>query len=394
MYIFFRHNALLVPLTLINELYLHSYDGQGFLFRQPHNPEGLWYWWTSLLYFIRYGWAHQNLRHVSEKLMPMWSKAAEALSLPGNLGIRSIFPPDLQNPMGAFAGNFFESNSIRHPFPNEQVQSRTRARYGANLGVLSAMQALRVMEESEREVATNVIVQGGISRVFSRMLRPPSHARNTRIDLKLSTTVWGLFKNQSDDGTKLEWLVSHSKGTDNRPDPELTTSSFDEVIVASPWVLTGLNTQPEYNLPETSWEKMSVTVFTTPGRLAPGSFGLGYGDHRGMPQRVLSTLSDSERGSLEGYSGVNGVGRTGWWTIEHVGTIARVLPEQDGIPCDTSPCVASVRTENVFKILSPSEISNATILRMLTHPQITWVHRQFVSNLPHPLPPPPALAIS
>ena len=56
------------------------------------------------------------------------------------------FFPDLQNPMGAFARNFFQSNSTRHPFPNEQVQSCTRARCGVNLGVLCAIQALRVME--------------------------------------------------------------------------------------------------------------------------------------------------------------------------------------------------------------------------------------------------------
>ena len=95
-YIFFPHNSLptlSAPLTLINELYLHKYDSQGFLFRQPHNLEGLWYWWTSLLYFLRCGWAHQSLRNVFEKLIPMWSKAAQTLSLPGNLSTCSIFPP-------------------------------------------------------------------------------------------------------------------------------------------------------------------------------------------------------------------------------------------------------------------------------------------------------------
>lgn len=312
--------------------------------------------------------------------MPMWSKATEALSLP-NIGIRSIFPPFLQTSMGTLASSFFQTNNIRDPFPNEQVQSRARVRYGANLGVLSAMQALRVMEESEREAATNVVIQGGISRVFSQMLHPPLHARNAKIDLKLSTTAWGLLKNQSDDGKKLEWLVAHSDSAGNRLDPELTTSSFDEVIIASPWALTGLKTQPEYHPPATSWEKLSVTVFTTPGRLAPGPFGLGHDDHRGMPQRVMSTLSQSELGNLAGYSGVNGVGRTGWWTVEHVGTITRAVPEQEGIPCiGHSSCEASVRTENVYKILSPAKISDEKILSMLTNPQITWVHRQFVSS--------------
>ena len=225
------------------------------------------------------------------------------------------------------------------------------------------------------------------------MLNSPHNARNARIDLKLSTTVWGLYKNQSEDGKDLEWLVAHSKSSDNRLDPELTTSSFDEVIITSPWVFTGLRSQPVYHVPDTSWEKMSVTVFTTPGRLAPGSFGLGHDDHQGMPQRVLSTLGDSERENLKGYSGMKGVGMAGWWSVEHVGTVARAVVEQSGIPCvGNSPCKASVRTENVYKILSPSEISDATIMSMLTHPEITWVHRKFVSPStpcpPQSLPPP------
>ena len=96
--------------------------------------------------------------------MPMWSKATETLSLPGMFSIRSIFPSDLRTSISSAAGSFFEANNIRHPFPNEQVQSRTRARYGANIGVPSAMQALRVMEESEREVATNAIILGSFPR--------------------------------------------------------------------------------------------------------------------------------------------------------------------------------------------------------------------------------------
>jgi len=175
----------------------------------------------------------------------------------------------------------------------------------------------------------------------------------------------------------LGFLVAYSDTSDDSRDPKLNIGVFDEVVVASPWVLAEMNTEPAYRIPYSSWEKMHVTVFTTPGRLAPGSFGLGDGDHPGMPQRILSTLGDSER-NLEGYSGGSGVGKAGWWTIEHSGTVTRPIKENDAAICDDPAlCKYSVRTENVYKILSPSELSNDTIMHMLSNQEITWIYRHF-----------------
>ncbi|KAF8426771.1 hypothetical protein EV426DRAFT_641143 [Tirmania nivea] len=371
---------------------LGIYNGRNFLFRQPHNPSGLWYWWTSLIYFLRYGWAHKDLECITKKLAPMWDNFAQALSFPSSWSQNSdslLESPELRSAITSAANSFLESKNIKHPFTTEQVQSRTRARYGANLGVLSGMQALRVMDEARNEKVANVNIQGGMAQLFTRMLLRRITTRNTKINLKLGTMVAGIRKNRTDEGETPGWTVAHFpvSGGDNT-EPELTMEEFDDVVVAAPWQFTGMNIQPEYKLPTVSWEKVHVTVFTSPNMLAPGAFGLGKDDHRGMPQRVLSTLADSERDSLNGKSGEEGVGESGWWSIERVGTVPRLssVPlgsESCGDPVSPScmDSLQSIRTENVFRILSPSAIANETILKYLGtsehNDSLTWIHRQF-----------------
>lgn len=366
---------------------LGIYNGHNFLFRQPYNPSKLWYWWTSLTYFFRYGWAYRNLEATMNKLTPMWDNYAQALSFPSSWSQNSgasLIPPDLRGAITSAADSFLGSKNIKHPFTTEQVQSRIRARYGANLGVLSGMQVLRVMDEARNEKTTNVNIQGGMAQLFTRMLHPSTPTRNTKINIKLGTTVVGIRKNQTEEGETPGWTVAHFpvSGGD-RTEPGLSMEGFDEVVVAAPWQFTGMNIQPDYKVPTVSWEKVHVTVFTSPNKLAPQAFGLGNGDHRGMPQRVFSTLDDSERNRLNRNSGEEGVGNSGWWSIEQVGTVPRLIGTGS---CDdpASPsCMdpQSIRTENVFRILSPSAIANETILKFLGSSEdsdsLTWIYRQF-----------------
>jgi len=332
------------------------------------------------------------MESTTKKLAPMWDNYAQALSFPSSWSQNSgtlLIPPDLRNAITSAANSFLGSKNIKHPFTTEQVQSRTRARYGANLGVLSGMQALRVMDEARNERATNVNIQGGMAQLFTRMLHPRTSAQNTKIITRLGTMVVGIRKNQTEEGETPGWTVAHFpvSGGDST-EPELSMEGFDEVVVAAPWQFTDMNIQPEYKFPTASWEKVHVTVFTSPNKLAPGAFGLGEGDHRGMPQRVLSTLDDSERNHLGGSSGEEGVGKSGWWSIEQVGTVARLISIPGGSEsCDdlASPACMdsqSIRTENVFRILSPSAIANETILKVLGSSEdsncLTWIHRQFV----------------
>ena len=307
----------------------------------------------------------------------MWDSYAQALSFPSSWSQdsgASVIPPDLRSAITSAANSFLGSKNIKHPFTTEQVQSRTRARYGANLGVLSGMQAVRVMDEARNEREANVNIQGGMAQLFARMLHQRTPARNARIDIKLGTMVVGIRKNQTEEGEMPGWTVAHFpvSGGDST-NPELSMEGFDDVVVAAPWQFTDMNIQPEYNIPTVSWEKVHVTVFTSPDKLAPEAFGLGRGDHRGMPQRVLSTLDDSERNHLDGSSGGEGVGKSGWWSIEQVGTVARLISVPGGTESQ------SILTENVFRILSPSAIANETILKFLGDSNsLTWIYRQSV----------------
>lgn len=348
-----------------------------------------------MTYFFRYGWAHQNLESTTKKLVPLWENYAQTLSFPSSWSQNpgALFtPPDLRSAITTPANSFLGSKNIKHPFTTEQVQSRVRARYGANLGVLSGMQVLRVMNEARNERVTNVNIQGGMAQLLTRMLHPTRPARNVKINLRLATMVVGIRKNQTEEGETLGWTVAHTPVSESDgAEPELGLEEFDEVVIAAPWQFTGMNIQPEYRFPAVSWEKVQVTVFTSPNKLAPEAFGLARGDHRGMPQRVLSTLNDSEGTRLDRSSGEEGVGKSGWWSIEQVGTVARLIsasPLTSMKSCaPASPsCMdsESVRMENVFRILSPSAIANETILRFLGNSEdssgLTWIHRQLVHS--------------
>ena len=330
-----------------------------------------------------------------KRLAPMWKNYAQMLSFPSSWSQNpdTLYPPsDLHSAITTLANSFLGSKNIKHPFTTEQVQSRVRARYGANLGVLSGMQALRVMDEARNERATNVNIQGGMAQLLTRMLHPTRPARNVKINLRLGTMVVGIRKNETDKGETLGWTIAHTSTSEgDGAEPELGLEEFDEVVIAAPWQFTSMNIQPEYRFPELSWEKMHVTVFTSPNKLAPEAFGLRRGDHRGMPQRVLSTLNDSERNRLGGNSGEEGVGKSGWWSIEQVGTVARLIStsaEMSMESCSPTgpPCMdpQSIRMENVFRIVSPSAIANETILKFLGNSEdsssLTWIHRQFVRS--------------
>ena len=366
-----------------------SYNGQTFQYRQPHDPHTLWYWWTNLTYFLRYGWAHANLEKLTDSVLPSYRD---------RLLHSTGFSDSLVEALSTFASPFLESRFITRPFTTEQVQARARAKYGANLGVMSGLDALQIMEDAERERERNVLFTGGMATIFNRMLT----SRPQHITTKLNTSVWGLRKNET------TWTVAYSLTPSYGKEPEMVLSEFDEVVVATPWHTLDLIIQPIVEVPEVSWEEMYVTIFVSPRKLDPEAFGLGKGEWKGMPGRVLTTLRGEEQEGLEGLSGEEGVGGVGWWSLEGVGTVARALPLKPATEKDQREAVVgkdgdadtvdaahdeldpdetyvypdSVRREYVYKLLSPREIDNSTLLHLLgtsDDEDITWLYRHYVS---------------
>ena len=428
------------------------WDGDGFRFRQPNSPEGVWYWWTSLLYFLRYGWAHTNLNNLISKVVPQWDGYISSITTASATTTDGDGRRLLTQAMVTNAGAFLEDQSVSNPFGIEQVQARTRAMWGVNLDVLSGMQAIRVMQgvDEENSGGKNVVLDGGFERLFTQMVRmlkrrntgtygarwqmgPSNAPGHVEVDLKLLTTVWGLRKNRTSEGKTVGWTVAYSPNPDlgsgsdststsdsdhihQRPaDTDLTLAEFDEVVLAAPFEFTGININNPPHAPQIrkrSWEQMHVTVFTSPQRLAPDAFGLDQGDHDGMPLRVLTTLRESEQIELGGTSGMKGLGGVEWWSLETMGTVPKIIWPRSRVnadehgPNDEETIIASeessapdvgadeVRTEYTYKILSPNEISNDTILNLLVGGRdlnqdevITWIHRHAWSRaFPTPLP--------
>ncbi|KAI5796362.1 hypothetical protein DFH27DRAFT_563652 [Peziza echinospora] len=374
---------------------LGIFDGSKFLFRQPHNPTSWWYWWTSVAYFTRYGWAHRNLQTVGKQLLPQFLGFKNALQSPGSWlrqspSARYTFPTMLRESMAANAWGFFEGKNVKRPFTTEQIQARTRARYGTNLGLLSGLQAMSAMSDAENEYQTNVAVTGGLGTVFEGMLKLTPAGQNTNLSLLLDSKVLGLRKNEVNNGEPRGWTVAFSTPEPGRSEPMLGMLEFDEVVVAGPWraIVDGMNFQPAERAPDdsTSWEQVHVTVFTSKLRLEPRAFGLGKDDFAGMPNRVLSTLDEGEQGRLGRSSGKAGVGRAGWWTVENVGTVVRNVERDTTRQKEFSgeePRVEDVYTEYVYKIVSPAKMEDGNIARLLewdrNYEKVSWIYRHFVS---------------
>ncbi|KAF8468202.1 hypothetical protein BDZ91DRAFT_762222 [Kalaharituber pfeilii] len=376
------------------------YDGHRFVYRQPYRPGVIWRWWNSLSYFVHYGRSHKNFDSMNRWLLPLWRTFTGALRLPGSWSASfapssdtnstsaspnppaypSEYPPPLFRAVTTPANTYLGNHKVKAPFSTEQIQARLRARYGANLGVVSGMHAAKVMGESER--ASNAIVRGnsGIAGVFEKIVAAANRQRaKVKVDVKLATPVWGISKNitydPNENPTVVGWTVAY--GTDDG-EPELDVHEtqfamgpFDDVIVAAPWPSTKMLMDPEYSMPHMSYEHMYVIVFMTLGRLVSGVFGLKKGDTKGVPSRIWSTLAGGEQGTLGGASGESGVGGVGWWSVEHVGNVVKIVWGGEVGKEEVE------QVERVYKILSPREMSDEAIKGMLGGAEITWVHRHY-----------------
>ncbi|KAF8462004.1 hypothetical protein BDZ91DRAFT_828907 [Kalaharituber pfeilii] len=349
---------------------LGIYDGESLLFRKPYNPSILGWLWTSISPFFRYGWSGWIMGTVTSKLTPLWKHYTNAVALPG---AATLFPKSLIPALTTQATVFLENAGVRSPFSTEQVQARVRARYAANLGVVSGMHAVRALRECDTAREEHIYIRDedgrGIAGVLSKMLQAAGNESGVDVEVKLSSPVLGVRRNttgdeKGDSNVGARWMVSYSAPGLH----EHVTGAFEHVVIASAWAQARMQVPLSVSEPpQTSFEAVHVTVFTTPGQLAPEEFGLSKGDLNGMSQMLLSTLHEgAEQEKLAGRTGTVGVGGVGWWSVEHVGTVLRAVGIGRGGEYH--------RVERVYKILSPKEIPDRVIARMVGG-EVGWVYR-------------------
>lgn len=211
-------------------------------------------------------------------------------------------------------------------------------------------------------MATNGAMQiaGGNWQIFANMLK---HSGAT---LHLNTTVASISKNATDSTYN---LITESG----------QTSTFDEVILASPLQYSNLTITPapQHTPDEIPYAKLYTTLFASPHRLSPQAFNLPATDP--VPQYVLTSLPPDEPAA-------DTVGTPGFYSISISGY-------------GVNPLTITPRPEYIFKIFSASRV-NATFLSHVlgepvsereaehgdVHGAVSWVHRKLWYSYPREYP--------
>lgn len=211
-------------------------------------------------------------------------------------------------------------------------------------------------------MATNGAMQidGGNWRIFASMLKS-----SPAITTHLNTHVSKISK--QDDGTY------HLSIND-------TTSTFDEVILATPLQFTNLTIDPtpEHTPDAIPYVKLHVTLFASPFKLDPAAFKLAPGEV--VPQYVLTTLPPSEN-PRDGHPG-----SPDFYSV----SMHYTLLNQHASP---------PRQEFIYKIFSVKPVTAETLTSLLGHSvseadaegenangAVSWVHRKIWYSYPREYP--------
>lgn len=208
-------------------------------------------------------------------------------------------------------------------------------------------------------------IEGGHWTLFEEMVRA------SRADLKLSTTTFG--------ARKMDWggwvLASQPAGKGDDPQ-DGDYQEFDSVILATPYQFSNLEIKGgelAYVPDDIEYSPAHVTLFRSSKKLSRNYFR--HNDD--VPETMLTTLGPDEYDGLFQTTGMEGVGRVGFYSITSVKRLAR-LDVMSGV----------IIEEFLYKIVSPGAIKDSQIYELLGaelegNDPISWIYRHEVS-LPIP----------
>jgi prenylcysteine oxidase/farnesylcysteine lyase len=174
-------------------------------------------------------------------------------------------------------------------------------------------------------------VQGGNWQIFHKM----AQASGARI--ALDTAVVGLDKTAGG-----QYTVQTTSGS-TPGNPATHSVEFDNVIIANPYQFSGISSGEgvlQTPIEQVPYVSLHVTIFTSPSLINPGYFDLP--NSAKVPGMVVTTLAQSDTST----SGVDGVGKAGFWSVN---TLGRATNPQTQV------------REYVYKIFSP-EVVTAELL--------------------------------
>ncbi|GAB0132090.1 hypothetical protein EsDP_00000538 [Epichloe bromicola] len=310
--------------------YTAIWDGETIVFR---SEEGSAWWWDAAKLFLKYGLAPYRAVQLVKNAVGTFLQLYEEPYFPFRSLTQRAFELGLLRLTGTTGEQFLRENNINADFVRELMQPASRVNYASNMAFIHGLEAM-VSFATEGAVA----VSGGNFQVFEKMVQ------HSGAVYRPNTTVSGIAfqKGTNKPGSVPKYVLS-TKGTHSKTKAARLQTTFDNVVIASPWQYSGIEAGDDvikHRIDTIPYMKLHVTLFTSPFRLQASYFGLKPGMH--APSNVYTTLGKDEAAQ----EGPKGVGRTGFYSISTLRAVTN--PKTRG-------------KEYLYKIFS-AEAVNSTLL--------------------------------
>lgn len=297
------------------------WDGSKFVFETASTNS---WWWDAVKLGWKYGLAPWYTEKLMQKTIATFLKLYEEPYFPFRSLSTRVFELDLAKTTGVTGQQFLSDNGISAELANDLIQAATRVNYASNLDSIHGLDTM-VSVAAEGAKA----VQGGNWRIFDRFVAASG------AHVALNTSVSSVTLGTKPDAKYPKYLINTKSGSSE----EAAVVAFDNVILATPYQFSGIKAASsvlQTAIDEVPYVKLHVTLFASPFAINPTFLGLEAGAK--VPTTVLTTYAPADDGS----SGLEGAGKTGFFSISTLRTI-------------TNPKTG--KQEILYKIFSPNKVT-------------------------------------
>ncbi|PTB61978.1 Prenylcysteine oxidase [Trichoderma citrinoviride] len=308
------------------------WDGESFVYE---TTDGTAWWWDAGKLWWRYGMSPYRAVSLVKDVVGKFLKLYEGPYFPFRSLTARAYELGLVGVTAVTGEQFLKQHKIDEAFSRHIIQAATRVNYASNLAYIHGLETMVRPTRSLLYVsfATDgaMSVTGGNWHIFENMVK------NSGAAILRNTTVSSIrFAKGETSSSAPKYEISTSSAS---AEPELVDTTFDDVIIASPWQFSNIEAGEgvlKHKIEEIPYTKLHVTLFASPFKLHPAFFGLPPGSK--APSNVYTTLAKDEEPKV----GADGVGKTGFYSVSTLRTA--VNPKAN-------------RTEFVYKIFSPKPVT-------------------------------------
>lgn len=297
------------------------WDGDKFVYESASNSS---WWWDVAKLLFKYKWSVYSAQKLTQNTVNTFLKLYDAPYFPFRSLSTRAFELDLARITGVTGKQFLADNGISEAFANDIIQAATRVNYASNL---DSIHGLDTMVSMAPEGAKAVL--GGNWQIFDRM------AAASGATVALNTSVSSIALGTKPGAKYPKYLITTKSGAEESP----AGVAFDNVIIATPYQFSDIKASEDVlqtTIDEIPYVKLHVTLFASPFQLSPEFLGLKPGAN--VPTTVLTTYADA----ADGTSGLEGAGKTGFFSISTLRSITNPTTGKD---------------EYLYKIFSPTEVT-------------------------------------